>query len=99
MHIETVELTDFRSYESLLFNPVPKLNILTGPNAQGKTNLLEGLALLAVGRSFRGAKPLEMTRWGAKSAAVSGEIRRSDVLTPASAHSRTSRGWCLGIDG
>src|SRR6185503_12564688 len=78
VHIETVELADFRSYESLLFNPVPKLNILTGPNAQGKTNLLEGLALLAVGRSFRGAKPLEMTRWGAKSAAVSGEIRRGD---------------------
>ena len=78
MHIETVELTDFRSYKSLLFNPVPDLNILTGPNAQGKTNLLEGLALLAVGRSFRGAKPLEMTRWGSKSAAVSGEIRRSD---------------------
>ena len=76
MHIETVELTDFRSYQSLLFNPVPSLNILTGPNAQGKTNLLEGLALLAVGRSFRGAKPLEMARWGASSAAVSGEIRR-----------------------
>jgi DNA replication and repair protein RecF len=79
VHIETVELTDFRSYQSLLFNPVPNLNILTGPNAQGKTNLLEGIALLTVGRSFRGAKPLEMARWGARSAAVSGEIRRNDA--------------------
>ena len=78
MHIDTVELADFRSYLSLLFNPAPSLNILTGPNAQGKTNLLEGLALLAVGRSFRGAKPMEMTRWGAKSATVSGELRRAD---------------------
>jgi DNA replication and repair protein RecF len=63
---------------SLLFNPAPSLNILTGPNAQGKTNLLEGLALLAVGRSFRGAKPLEMARWGATSATVSGAIQRTD---------------------
>lgn len=78
MHIETVELADFRSYQRLLFAPAPSLNILTGLNAQGKTNLLEGLALLAVGRSFRGAKPLEMTRWGASSAVVSGELRRSD---------------------
>ena len=101
MHIEAVEFVDFRSYQSLLFTPAPSLNILTGPNAQGKTNLLEGLAVLAVGRSFRGAKPVEMARWGVERATVSGEVSRHDsprvirrVLAP-----REDGIWTLGGEG
>jgi DNA replication and repair protein RecF len=78
VHIDAVEFVDFRSYQSLLFTPTASLNILTGPNAQGKTNLLEGLAVLAVGRSFRGAKPAEMVRWGVECGHVTGKISRGD---------------------
>ncbi len=79
MHIEAVEFVDFRNYRALLFAPTPNLNILAGPNAQGKTNLLEGLAVLLVGRSFRRAKAIEMARWGAMRGSVSGELRREDA--------------------
>lgn len=78
MQIEWIQGVDFRCYRTLSYSPAPQLNILTGPNGQGKTNLLEGLALLAVGRSFRGAKPAEMLRWGTGVARVSGEVRHGE---------------------
>ena len=80
MEIDRVELSDFRNYRTLSLTPSPHLNIFSGPNAQGKTNLLEGLGVLLVGRSFRGAKAADMLGWGASGAFVSGEIRRGDSV-------------------
>ena len=79
MHIEWIVLSDFRNYPTLSYSPTPTLNVITGPNGQGKTNLLEGLCLLLVGRSFRGGRPAELVRWDSSHAAVSGEIRRADA--------------------
>jgi DNA replication and repair protein RecF len=79
VHIGGVEFSDFRNYGTLTFNPAARLNVLTGPNAQGKTNLLEGLGVLLVGRSFRGARAAEMPRWRSAGAVVAGEIRRGDA--------------------
>ena len=80
MEIDRVELSDFRNYRTLSLTPAPHLNVLAGPNAQGKTNLLEGLGVLLVGRSFRGAKAADMLGWGAASAFVGGEIRRGETV-------------------
>jgi DNA replication and repair protein RecF len=57
LEIDRVELSDFRNYRTLSLTPAPHLNVLAGPNAQGKTNLLEGLGVLMLGRSFHGARP------------------------------------------
>ena len=83
MEIDRVELSDFRNYRTLSLTPAPHLNVLAGPNAQGKTNLLEGLGVLLVGRSFRGAKAADMLGWGASSAFVGGELRRGETVTRA----------------
>jgi len=80
LEIDRVELSDFRNYRTLSLSPAPHLNVLAGPNAQGKTNLLEGLGVLLVGRSFRGAKAADMLGWGASSALVGGEIRRGETV-------------------
>lgn len=80
MEIDRVELSDFRNYRTLSLTPAPHLNVLAGPNAQGKTNLLEGLGVLLVGRSFRGAKAADMLGWGAASALVGGELRRGETV-------------------
>jgi DNA replication and repair protein RecF len=48
-----VRVKDFRNYQEILFQPAEGLNLLVGPNASGKTNLLEALAVLASGRSPR----------------------------------------------
>ena len=82
MHIDEVEFSDFRNYSRLHLTPSPGLNVLTGPNAQGKTNFLEGLGVLLVGRSFRGAKPTEMARWGSRCAAVNGQVARRGLSVP-----------------
>jgi DNA replication and repair protein RecF len=79
LEIDRVELSDFRNYRTLSLTPSPQLNILAGLNAQGKTNLLEGLGVLLVGRSFRGAKAADMLGWGASTASVSGVIRRGET--------------------
>lgn len=79
MQIEWIALSDFRSYAALSYSPSSTLNVVTGHNGQGKTNLLEALGILLVGRSFRGAKAPDLARWNAPRASVSGEIKRADV--------------------
>jgi DNA replication and repair protein RecF len=50
------------------------VNVFFGLNAQGKTNLLEAVALLADGRSFRGARIAEMIRSGESDACIEGQV-------------------------
>ena len=101
MEIDRVELSDFRNYRSLSLTPAPHLNVLAGPNAQGKTNLLEGLGVLLVGRSFRGAKAADMLAWGAVGAFVSGEVRRGDTLRTVrrAVVQREDGRWGVGGEG
>ncbi len=101
MQIDRVELSDFRNYRSLSLTPAPHLNILAGPNAQGKTNLLEGLGVLLVGRSFRGAKAADMLAWDASGALVSGEIRRGEMVRAVrrGIAPREDGSWGVGGEG
>ena len=65
MIIKSIELADYRNYDSLVLQFDRGTNILYGDNAQGKTNLLEAVAYLSTGRSFRTARPQELVRFGA----------------------------------
>lgn len=55
-------LTEFRNYERLTLEVMPKSVVLTGPNGAGKTNLLEAISLLAPGRGLRRAKLADLAR-------------------------------------
>lgn len=57
--IADLRLQNFRSYEDGLFEFEPGVNIIVGPNASGKTNLLESVLVLAHGSSYR-AKDSEL---------------------------------------
>ncbi len=70
-----MRLSEFRNYASLDFEPEPGLNLLVGPNAQGKSNLLEALAMLATGKSFRAHRESELIRGGAERADIAGDAR------------------------
>jgi DNA replication and repair protein RecF len=61
MKITRVELTNFRSYERAAFELHPDVTLVVGPNASGKTNLLESLYVLASTKSFR-AKDRDLIR-------------------------------------
>jgi DNA replication and repair protein RecF len=101
LEIDRVELSDFRNYRTLSLTPAPQLNILAGPNAQGKTNLLEALGVLLLGRSFRGARAAEMLAWGGAGALVEGEIRRGDTIRVVrrAVVRREDGSWGIGGEG
>ena len=74
MHLAWLELIDFRSYRRLRWTPDRSVNVLAGPNAAGKTNLLEAVGYLASLRSFRGVPDRVLVRDGAERAVVRGEV-------------------------
>lgn len=74
MIIERIRLENFRNYESQLVEFSPGINVIAGENAQGKTNLLEGIFYLSCGHGFRTRLDKELTRFGAGSARVTGEV-------------------------
>jgi len=73
--LERLSLANFRNYASLDWEPAGGLNLILGANAQGKSNLLEAIALLATGKSFRAARESELIRAGAGLASVAGSAR------------------------
>ena len=64
MYIKRIELQDFRNYAKLEASFSEKVNIFIGNNAQGKTNLLEGVYMNAMARSFKTSKDKELIRFG-----------------------------------
>lgn len=76
MRLTELKLRDFRTYEELVFRPGQGLNLLVGDNAQGKSNLLEAIHLLAITRSLRAGKETEMIRHKAPFAVISAEITK-----------------------
>ena len=64
MIIESLELSNYRNYESLILHPGRGVNVFYGDNAQGKTNILESVYMAATARSHRGTKDLDILRFG-----------------------------------
>lgn len=64
MIIKRFELINCRNIEHEVIEPCEGVNIIYGENAQGKTNLIEGLWMFTGCRSFRGAKDNEILRFG-----------------------------------
>ncbi len=77
--IHSVRLQNFRSYSNESFEFEPGVNIVVGPNASGKTNLLEAILLLSQGSSFR-ARDADLVSFKARWARLDGSY--------AGAHSR-----------
>ncbi len=78
MQLEWLELHAFRSYPHVRWEPDRGVNVLVGPNAIGKTNVLEGVGYLATLRSFRGITDAGLVALGSETAIVRGEIERGD---------------------
>jgi DNA replication and repair protein RecF len=64
MHLARLKLRDFRNYPRLDAEFAPGFHLILGANAQGKTNLLEAIYLLATLRSFRGVGNAQLVRLG-----------------------------------
>ncbi len=76
MLIRQLKLQNFRNYVALDFNPGPGINLLHGENAQGKTNILEAISMLATTRSLRAGRESELILKHSETASVTAEISR-----------------------
>lgn len=74
MRLEKLRLRDFRNYTQLELELDPGVNLIVGDNAQGKTNLLEGIYYLGTGRAFRTQKTGELVRLGMEFAQIQGDV-------------------------
>ncbi len=72
--VRSLALSHFRNYASETLDLSPGFNVLAGPNAQGKTNLLESLHLLATTRLLRGQRDVEAILQGQTEAHVQAEL-------------------------
>src|SRR5437763_1091272 len=73
--LESLRLADFRGYGALEVAFASGPQLVWGPNAAGKTSLIEAIVLLAWGRSHRTSTDAEMIRWGQPFAHVEGHVR------------------------
>jgi DNA replication and repair protein RecF len=71
---ERIAIRDFRNLREVLFEPSPRINVVSGDNGQGKTSILEAIYFVSTSRSFRAERAREMLRQGAEAAAVRATI-------------------------
>lgn len=77
MNVTQANFTCYRNLEAVSVSFCPGVNVLWGRNAQGKSNILEGIYYFARGRSFRGTRDRDLIMFGAPCArAEIGFIRR-----------------------
>ena len=74
MNLKTLALRGFRNYAQAEFTFDPGVNLIVGDNAQGKTNLLEAIAYLGSGKSFRAQKTAELISFGADFGEAEGSV-------------------------
>lgn len=75
MILESIHLSNFRSYKKKSFSFSQKTTVIIGDNAVGKTNLLEAIFLLSIGKSFRAEKDTEMVGFGKEVGGAKGIVR------------------------
>lgn len=74
MYLEELSINNFRNYSEAKLTFSPATNILIGKNAQGKTNLLEAIYVLAMTRSHRTNNDHELLRFKTNSATIRGTL-------------------------
>jgi DNA replication and repair protein RecF len=77
-----LQVTDFRCLQSAELELDPQFTLFSGPNASGKTSLLEAMYVLGRGRSFRTRRLEHLIRHGAERFVVFGEVHSAHRQVP-----------------
>ncbi len=105
MYLKSITLQNFRSFSKKHFDFNEKTTVVVGPNASGKTNILEAIYLLSTGKSFRAGREEEMIRNGDVIGRVMGLVVGSEpvklevVLTRGELHGEKVARKKLTING
>ena len=99
MIIKSIELADFRNYDTLNLTFDKGTNILYGDNAQGKTNILEAIYVVATTKSHKGSKDKDIINFNKEEAHIRAYIEKDEVETRIDMHLRSSKSKGIAIDG
>ncbi|WP_195218879.1 DNA replication/repair protein RecF [Leuconostoc lactis] len=89
MELTSLTLANYRNYADLMLDFSAGVNVFLGENAQGKTNLLESIYVLALARSHRTSSDKDLIRWQANSATISGRVKKNVSEIPLALHFST----------
>lgn len=79
MIISKIQISNFRNIKNQSFEFSPETTVIVGPNASGKTNILEALFLLATGKSFKAKVEEEMISYPKEIARVRGDFQNPNT--------------------
>lgn len=82
MRLNELQIKNYRNYETLSLHFNKNLVIFLGENAQGKTNILESIYVLAMTKSHRTSSEQELIRWETDGAYISGLVDRGRSTIP-----------------
>ena len=69
-------IKNYRNYEKLELSFEDKVNVIIGENAQGKTNLMEAIYVLAMAKSHRTSNDRELIRWDEDFGQIKGKLQK-----------------------
>ena len=84
MKISSISLVHFRNYLKINLSFGQKMNIFVGDNAQGKTNILEAITILALTKSHRVGVNPNIIMFGKQRCKISGSVKKDKILTKLS---------------
>jgi DNA replication and repair protein RecF len=82
MYIEQLALRNYRNYDSTSVEFENKVNVIIGENAQGKTNIMESIYVLAMAKSHRTTTDKDLIRWDQEYAKIDGRIQKHHSSLP-----------------
>lgn len=98
MIIKSLELQNFRNYDELKIEFDSGTNIFYGDNAQGKTNILEAIFLIATTKSHKGSKDQDIIQFGYEEGHIRSYLLKEDVTRQVDMHLRKGKSKGVAID-
>lgn len=99
MYIESIQLKNYRNYETLDMKLDKETNILYGDNAQGKTNILEAIYLCGTTKSHRGSKDREIIKFQEEEAHIRMVISKKNIKYRIDMHLKKNKAKGVAING
>jgi len=99
MIIKSIELANYRNYDSIKLDFCNGRNILYGSNAQGKTNVLESIYMIATTKSHKGTKDKDIINFNKEEAHIRAIIEKDNLETRIDMHLRKNKSKGIAIDG
>ena len=99
MIVKSIELKNYRNYETLNMQFDHKTNIIYGDNAQGKTNILEALYVCATTRSHRGSKDKEIISFESEEAHIKVVVCKNGINNRIDMHLKNNKSKGIAVNG